>query len=138
MCGPNGLRAIEGAGEVHAQVALPELGRLLSELRRMVERAGVVHEDVDRAELFDRPSDGGVDLCALSHVAADRERPAPHAANLFDSLLGVHEPLLPCNGRKRAVAVGRLRELGLDEQVGDDERRRPPARASTRRHAQPS
>ena len=33
----------------------------------------------------------------------------------------MHEPLLPRDGRERAVAVGLLRELRLDEQVGDDD-----------------
>jgi hypothetical protein len=31
----------------------------------------------------------------------------------------VHESLLPGDGRERAVAVGLLGELGLDEQVGN-------------------
>jgi hypothetical protein len=33
----------------------------------------------------------------------------------------VHHPLLPRDGGERAVAVGLLRQLRLDEQVGDDD-----------------
>ena len=80
MCGHDGLRAVERAGQVDPQVALPELRRLLVELRGMVERAGVVDEDVDRAELLDRARDRGVDLGAVRDVAANGERPSAHAA----------------------------------------------------------
>ena len=58
---------------------------------------------------------------AVGHVAADGDRPPPHAADLLDRLLRVHEALLPRDGRERAVAVGLLGELRLDEQVGDDD-----------------
>ena len=117
---PHRLCAVEGAREVDAQVALPELRRLVVELRRVVERAGVVDEDVDRAELLDRTRDRGVDLRAIGDVAADGDRLAPEPADLVDRLLSVHEPLLPCHRRERTVAIRLLRELRLDEKVGDD------------------
>ena len=53
---PDGLGAVERAGQVHAQVPLPELRHLVGELAEVVERAGVVDEDVDCAELVDRPA----------------------------------------------------------------------------------
>ena len=43
----------ERAREVDPEVALPELGPLIVELADVVERPGVVDEDVDRAELGD-------------------------------------------------------------------------------------
>jgi hypothetical protein len=91
------------------------------ELRRVVERPGVVHEDVDGAELLDGAGDCRINLHTLGHVAPDRERSAAHAANLLDRLLGVHETLLARDGCERAVAVGVLRQLRFDEQVGDDD-----------------
>src|SRR5579864_7798761 len=118
---PHRLGAVERAGQVDPQVALPELGRLLLELGRVVERAGVVDEDVDRPELLDRARDGRVDLGALGDVAANGECAAAEAANLLHGLLGVHHALLSRHRGEGAVTVGLLRELRLDEQVGDDD-----------------
>ena len=118
---PDRLSAVERSGEVDPEVALPELGRLVVELRGVVERAGVVDEDVDRAELLHRARDRRIDLLAVCDVAADGERAPPHRLDVADRLLGVHEPLLPGDSRKRAVAVGLLGELRFDEQVGDDD-----------------
>ena len=98
---PDGLRAVERAGQVDAEVALPELRALVVELPDVVERARVVDEDVDRAELVDDTGDGGVDLLAIGDVAPHRERAAPQRADLLDRLLGVDHPLRP-RGRSRA------------------------------------
>ena len=67
---PDRLRAVERAGQVDAQVALPERRLLVGELADVVERARVVDEDVDRAELVDRARDRGGDLVAIGDVAA--------------------------------------------------------------------
>ena len=91
------------------------------ELRSVVERAGVVHENVDRTELLDRTGESCIDLTALGDVAPDGERASSHPADLLDGLLGVHEPLLARDCGERAVAVGVFRKLRLDEQVGDDD-----------------
>src|SRR5579864_1364401 len=135
---PHRLCAVERAGQVDAEIALPELGRLLVELRSVVERAGVVDEDVDRAELLDRASDGRIDLGALGYVAANGERAAAEAADLLHRLLGVHEPLLSSHCGERPVAVGVLRKLRLDEQVGDDDVRTGARERQRVRAAKPS
>ena len=129
--GPDGLDAVEGPGEVDAEVALPQVEALIAELADVVERAGVVHEDVDGAELVDHQRDRVVDLRAVGDVASHRERAPPERADLLDRRLGVHHPL--CDGRLRehAVLTGRAR-VRLDEDVRDRDVG-PPARASARR-----
>ena len=130
---PDGLGAVEAAGQVDAQVALPQLGALVVELADVVERARVVHEDVDGAELLDRPRDRRSDLLAVGDVAADGERSPPERADLLDGLLRVDEALRPRGGRERAPAVRLLRQLGLDEDVRDrDVRARPGERQRIR------
>ena len=85
----------------------------------MIERAGVVDEDVDGAELLDRPRNRRADLLAVGYVAAHCQRAATERTDLLHGLLGVHEALRPCSRRERAPAVRVLRELGLDEDVRD-------------------
>src|SRR5438477_440906 len=117
---PRRLGAVERSGEVHPQIALPQLARLLVELRDMVERARVVDEDVERPELVDGTTDRRVDLGSVGDVAADGERLPPHRLDVSHRLLGVDEPLLPRDRRKRAVTIRLLRQLRLHQQVGDD------------------
>ena len=118
---PDGLRAVEGAGQVDAKVPLPERRVLVVELADVVERARVVDEDVDGAELVDRAGDRRRDLVAVGDVALDRERAAAHRADLLGGGLRADEALRPRDGRERPVLVRLLRELRLDEQVGDDD-----------------
>jgi hypothetical protein len=115
---PHRLGAVECAGQVDLQVALPELGPLVVELPDVVQRARVVDEDVDRAELVDRPRDRGSDLLPVGHVAAHRERPPPEGADLLDRRLGVHHPLRHGCLRERPVALRGAR-VGLDQDVRD-------------------
>ena len=63
--------------------------------------------------------DGGRDLVAVGDVAAHGERPAAHRADLLRGGLGADEPLRAGDRRERAVGVGLLGQLRLDEQVGD-------------------
>src|SRR5947208_282733 len=83
---------VDAAGEVDAEVALPELRALVGELCDVVERARVVDEDVDAAELVDYAVDGRVDLRAVGDVALNRERAPPQRADLFDGRLRVDHP----------------------------------------------
>src|SRR5258708_5076277 len=48
---PDLLRAVESPGEIDSHVSVPELVRLVWDLRRVVEGGGVVDQDVDLAEL---------------------------------------------------------------------------------------
>ncbi len=132
---PDRLRAVEGARQVDPEVPLPQLRRLLLELCRVVERPGIVHEDVDRAEFPDGAGNRHIDLRTFRDVAADGDRTTAHAAYLLDGLLGVHETLRARNGRERAVAVGVLRQLRFDEQVGNDDIR---AGSGERQRVRPS
>ena len=108
---PDRLRAVEGTGQIDAQVAFPELRRLVVDLRRVVERARVVDQDVDRAELRDGALDSGGDLLAIGDVAPHGQGAAAELADLGGRLLGVDEALRPRDRRERAVAVGGFREL---------------------------
>src|SRR5919201_167260 len=116
---PHRLRAVEGAGQVHAQVARPELRRLVGQLAQMVERGGVVDKDVDRAELLRHPPHRFVDLLAGGDVTAERKRPLPNGFDLRDGRLGVDEALRPCRLRQRPIGLGRLARVGLELDVGD-------------------
>src|SRR5204863_5642578 len=69
---PDSLRAVEPARQVDPEVALPQLRLLVAELREVVERAGVVDEDVERSVLLDDAPDGLVHLRAIADVARDR------------------------------------------------------------------
>ena len=91
------------------------------ELADVVERAGVVDEDVDRAELLHHPRHGGGDLLAVGHVAAERERAAAEARISSRGRLRVDHPLRARDLREDAVAVGLLAAVGLDQDVGDDD-----------------
>ena len=115
---PDRLGAIEGAGEVHAEVALPEIEPLVGELADVVERARVVDEDVHRAEVVDDPRDRRVDVGAIGDVAAHGERAPAEATDLLDRPLGVHHPLRDRGLREHPVVLRRAR-VRLDEDVGD-------------------
>ena len=125
---PHRLRAVERAGQVDPQVALPELRTLVVELGDMVQRPGVVDEDVDRAELGDDTRHRGVDLLARGHVAAQGEGAPAEPADLLHGLLRIDEPLLLRRGRERAplrhVLVGRLELDVRDRDVGPRARQR--------------
>ncbi len=92
---------------------------LIRELADVIERAGVVDEDVDRAQLCDGTLHGGGDLVAIGDVTAHRDRPSPHLADLLGGRLGADEPLGARNRCERPVGVRLLGQLRLDEQVGD-------------------
>ena len=118
---PHRLGAVEGAGQVHAQVALPELRHLVGKLADVVERAGVVDEDVHRAELVDDAPHGLFDLSPVGHVALDRGRAAPERRDLLRGRLRVDEPLRPRRLRERPVSLRLLARVGLDLDVRDDD-----------------
>src|SRR3954452_8211072 len=116
---PDRLCAVEAPGEVDAQVALPQLRALIRELCDVVERAGVVHEDVDSAELLDAARDSRVDLRAVGDVALQRERAPAERADLVDGRLGVDHPLRARRPGEHAVALGLLARVRLELDVGD-------------------
>jgi hypothetical protein len=89
------------------------------ELAHVIERPGVVHQDVDRPELVDDPRDGSSDLVSSRDVAPYGERAPPEATDLLGRLLGMNHPARTSSGRQSAPAVGVLRQLRLDEDVGD-------------------
>ena len=115
---PDGLRAVERAGQVDPEVALPEIQPLVAELPDVVERARVVDEDVDAAQLLDHTGDGGVDVFAIGDVAAHRERVPSQRADLVDRRLGMHHPLRHRRLGEWAVRLRRAR-VRLDEDVRD-------------------
>jgi hypothetical protein len=136
---PHGLGAVERAGQVHAQVALPERGLLVGELADVIQRGSVIDQDVDRAELLDHARHGRVHLRAVGHVAAQGERAAAERTDLLGGRLGVHEPLRTRDRREHAVAVGLVRaRLGLDEQVGDRNVRAGPSQRERVRPPEPA
>jgi hypothetical protein len=90
------------------------------ELRRVVEGAGVVDEDVDGAEVGGDARDGLVHLCAVGDVAPDRGRAAAELLDLACGRLGVDEPLRASRLRQDAVRRGLLALVRLDLDVGDD------------------
>src|SRR5262249_46658845 len=116
---PYRLRAVEPPGEVDAEVPLPELWTLVMELSHVVERPGVVDQDVDGAQLSDRPRDCRPHLLAIRYVTSHGERAAPKRADLVDRLLRVHHALCARHSGERTPTVGLLGELGLDEDVGN-------------------
>jgi hypothetical protein len=118
---PHRLRAVEGAGQVHPQVPLPELRHLVGKLADVVERAGVVDEDVDRAELVDDTLHGLLDLSPVGHVALDRGRAAPQRRDLLRGGLGVDEALGPRRLREGPVFPRLFTRVGLDLDVRDDD-----------------
>ena len=137
-CAAHRLGAVEGACQVDVEVALPELGRLVVELRGVVERAGVVDEDVDRAELLDRACDRRVHLLAVGHVALDRSGAAAELLDLARGRLGVDDPLRfrDLGERPPLCDVG---VVGLDLDVRDhDVGPRAPASARLRARAHAS
>src|SRR4029077_14698119 len=79
--------AVEGAGEVDLDVAIPELVAHVLDLRRVVQRGRVVDQDVDAAEfVFDFLEDLA-NLLAIRHVHLDRDRAPAHLADLLGGLV---------------------------------------------------
>ena len=62
MCGHTACAQLKPPVRLTRRSRSQSSGRLLVELGDVVERAGVVDEDVDGAELVDDPRDGRVDL----------------------------------------------------------------------------
>ena len=87
---PHRLRAVERAGQVHPEVALPELRRLVAQLPDVVERGRVRDEDVDGAELVDDARNGRGNLLPTRHVALQRERAPAHRLDVPRRRLGLH------------------------------------------------
>ena len=117
---PDGLRAVEAAGQVDAQVALPQVRVLIRELADVVERARVVDQDVDRAELLDDAIDGFLHLLAVRDVALDRRGAAAHLLDLLRGRLGVDDALSLRDLGEDAVGLGGFRRLvRLDLDVRD-------------------
>ena len=87
----------------------------------MVERGGVVDEDVHRAKLLDNSRHGRLDLPVVGHVALDGSRAAAELLDLLRGLLRVDEALSLRHLRERAVLGCVLRLVRLDLDVGDDD-----------------
>ena len=119
--GPDGLRAVERTGEVHLEIPRPQRRLLIGELPDVVECAGVVDEDVDGSQLVDGARNRSSHLLAVGDVAAHGQRSPSEPADLLGGRLGVHEPLRPRHLCERPVRVRLLGQLGLDEEVGDDD-----------------
>ena len=88
----------------------------------MVERPGVVDEDVEAAELLHDLVDHGLDLFTVGDVHLQGHGSATHLANLARGLLGVDSLLRGHHLRQRAFRrLCHLFELGiaLDQDVGD-------------------
>ena len=79
------LRAVEAAGEVDAEVALPELRALVGELRDVVERARVVDENVDAGQLSDDAL--GKYQGILGHYHLDPKKIDPGPALQWDRII---------------------------------------------------
>src|SRR5437879_2775739 len=116
--------AVEGACQVHLHVAVPQLVGLVGDLSGVVERGGVVDEDVDLAELVSDLLEDVADLVAVGHIHLNGERLAAHLADLFRGRIGMH-PTLGNGDLRQHAALGlrRLLEVRviLDEHVGDDD-----------------
>src|SRR3990170_7780043 len=106
---PDRLRAVESTREVDVEIALPEVRVLVMELADVIERGGVVDQDVDGAELLDDAVDGLLDLVAVGDVALDRRRAAAHALDLLRGRLRVDDSL---RLRDLGENAERLRRLG--------------------------
>src|SRR5580700_488357 len=93
------------------------------DLRDVVERPGVVHQDVERSEVL---LDGGehlANLLAIGDVHLHRRRSATHLTDLVAGLFGVDDVLRAEQLREGRVGLlRRVLELRvrLDEDVGDD------------------
>src|SRR5438876_1032186 len=68
---PRFLRAVEGSGEVHAYVAIPELVGLVWDLCRVVQRRRVVDQDVEAPELLPDLLEDFTNLLAIGDVHLD-------------------------------------------------------------------
>ena len=116
---PHRLRAVERAGQVDAQVALPELGlwspncatwsSVPALLTRMSTEPNSSTDRVDRR----------VDLLAVGDVALDRERAAAELLDLARGRLGVDDPLRARDLGERRRTLRRPRVVRLDLDVGD-------------------
>ena len=120
MCGHTACAQLNAAGEVDAQVALPEVRVLVRELADVVERARVVDQDVDGAELLDHAVDGLLHLITVGDVALDRRGAAAELLDLLRGRLGVDDALRLRDLGEHAVGLGRLgRLVRLDLDVRD-------------------
>jgi hypothetical protein len=104
----------------------------------VVERAGVVDEDVDRAELLDDARDGRIDLDPIGDVALQRERAPAEPADLLRRGLGVDEALRPRSLREHAVARGVLARIRLELDVGERDVRPGPRQSQRIRAPEPA
>ena len=121
MCGQTAWAQLKEPVRFTRRSRSQSSGALVGKLADVVERAGVVDEDVDRAELVDDSRDGLLDLIAVGHVALDGGRAAAERGDLLRGGLGVHEPLGPRRLRERPVSLRVLARVGLDLDVGDDD-----------------
>ena len=88
----------------------------------MVEGPGIVHENVQAAEIFDHLVDHGFHLFAIGHVHLQGDGAPPHVANLAGRLFGVDRFLGGHDLGERALrGLGHLLELRVtfDQNVGD-------------------
>ena len=86
----------------------------------MVERARVVDQDVDGAELLDDAIDGLLHLLAVRDVALDRRGAPAHLLDLLRGRLGVDDALSLRDLGEDAVGLGGLgRLVRLDLDVRD-------------------
>ena len=88
-----GADGVEGGGQVDGDDLVPFLDREFLDRRDELD-AGIVDQDIDRAELLLGVGDHGGDLVALAHVGAGIERLDPEI--LFDAAA-----LLLDGGRRR-------------------------------------
>src|SRR5690348_2293961 len=120
--GPHLFRAVERAREVDPHVPVPQLIGLIGDLRRVVQRGGVVDQDVDLAELLLDLLEDVANLLAVGDVHLDGERLASHLADLLGRRIGTNPSLRHRHLRERAaLRLGRLLEVRvvLDEDVRD-------------------
>ena len=85
----------------------------------MVERPGVVDEDVHAAQLVRDGRDCRIDLPPVGDVALQRKRVSSEGADLVDRRLGVDDPLRPRSLCEDAVPVGIAALVGLELDVRD-------------------
>ncbi len=85
----------------------------------MVERAGVVDEDVHRPELVHRPPNGLLDLLTLGHVTLHRGGKASHVTDFLGGRLRVDESLRARRLGDPAVSLRFLARVRLHLDVRD-------------------
>src|SRR2546429_498443 len=79
---------ISGSPKFKASVAVPQVVRLVLDRCHVVERPGVIDEDVEAAELLDDLVDHGLDLFTVRDVHLQRHGAAAHLAYVVRGLLG--------------------------------------------------